>query len=253
MDTGLRHRVVLITGGTRGIGRETAQQFARESARVVITFAHDRGAAECVLKEIMDLGGDGITVPLDLSSPDSIQRAIEQAASQWGTIGVLVNNAFQWGEFGRDDAQPFEKIPPENWRPLLRTAIEGVMELTQGVLPILRSQGWGRIVNVSATIGADGLAGYSWYSAAKAALHGFTKTLALETGGAGVLVNCVLPGLTRTDRIRYVHREMQRMVARQTPIQRLLEPSDIASMIVYLGSAANTAVTGQLIRVSGGL
>jgi 3-oxoacyl-[acyl-carrier protein] reductase len=164
-----------------------------------------------------------------------------------------VNNAFPWGEFGRDDGRPFETTPSERWRPLLRSAIEGVLDVAQTVLPLMRNQGWGRIVNVSATIGADGLAGYSWYTAAKSALHGFTKTLAYEAGAAGVLVNCVLPGLTRTERIRHVDPGLQRVIARQTPIGRLLEPADVSSLIVYLGSAANTAVTGQLIRVSGGL
>jgi 3-oxoacyl-[acyl-carrier protein] reductase len=191
--------------------------------------------------------------PLDLASLDSVRAAVAAVLGRFGQVDILVNNAVYWGDRSATRARPFEDEPPEEWLTYLRRNVEGAYAAVQAVLPAMRARGWGRIVNVSSGIAADGLPGSAPYGAAKAALHGLTRTLAKELGRAGILVNVVMPGPTLTDRIR------ARMPAaaleereRTSALGRLLEPEEVASAIAYLCSAANVAITGEIIRASGG-
>jgi 3-oxoacyl-[acyl-carrier protein] reductase len=147
----------------------------------------------------------------------------------------------------------FEEVPRPEWQRLMRTNIEGVYSVIQAVLPAMRAQAWGRIVNVSSVAAEDGMPGFAWYSTSKAALHGLTRTLARELGPAGVLVNAVMPGGTLTSSvIEQVPAAALALQARQLPTRKLPRPEDVASTIVFLASAANTTMTGEIVRASGG-
>jgi 3-oxoacyl-[acyl-carrier protein] reductase len=254
MDLGLRERVVLVTGGSRGIGRACALSFAREGARVALTYRSDRDRAEAVRGEIEAAGGDAIALPLDLSSAATIHAAAASARERWGRIDVLVNNAVEWGSRLPYDMPPFESIAIDEWTGLFRANSEGAYTAIQAVLPAMRERTFGRIVNVSSGIAVDGMAGAGPYAAAKAALHGLTRTLSKELGPAGILVNVVMPGFTLTEKnLERIPPAIRQRVADGSPIRRILPPEEVVPTIVFLGSALNTAVTGEIVRASGGI
>jgi len=254
MDLGLKERVALVTGSSRGIGRAVVRLFAREGARVAITYHSDRPRADAVADEIRDAGGDALVVPLDLAAPESIHAAVAAVLERWGRADILVNNAVAWGTRLPWEVTAFERLPAEEWRPLVHANIDGAVAAIQAVLPSMRARGWGRIVNVSSGIAVDGMAGAGPYAAAKAALHGLTRTLAKELGPAGILANVVMPGLTLTERaVELIPAARREQAAQASPIRRLLRPDEVAPTIVFLCSAVNSAITGEIVRASGGI
>lgn len=253
MELGLANRVVLVTGSSSGIGRATALAFGREGACVGITYRSQRKQAEETARRVIEAGGQAVVVPYDLASEETMAQAVETIGQQWGRIDILVNNAVQWGSL-EDMGKHFEEVPVSSWKPTLDLQLSGVYHTLQHVVPLMRAQGWGRIVNVSSNVAEDGIPGTGAYAAAKAGLHGLTRVLARELGPVGILSNVVLPGFTLTERNQdQFSREIQAAVAQQTPTGRLTRPEDVAALIVFLGSAANGHVNGEAIRCTGGL
>jgi len=254
MDLSLQRRVALVTGSSQGIGRAAAELFAREGARVAITYRRNKTMAEAVASAVEQAGSEAMVVPYDLCDRQSIRSAVSTILDQWGRIDVLVNNAVQWGARPPWRAPQFEELPEQEWSEILRANIEGTYLTIQAVIPSMRSGGWGRIVNVSSGVAVDGLPGAGPYATAKAALHGLTKTLAKELGPAGILVNVVMPGLTLTERnASQISPAAREQMAKTSPIRRLLPPEEVVPMIIFLCSALNTAVTGEIVRASGGI
>jgi 3-oxoacyl-[acyl-carrier protein] reductase len=254
MDLGLSGRVVLVTGSSRGIGRATASLFAQEGARVAITYHSEPGRAEAAAAAIRAAGGEALVTSLDLASEQSIRDAVGTVLERWGRVDVLVNNAVEWGTRIPGQIPAFETIPAQEWRGLLHANLDGHYLATQAVVTSMRERGWGRIVNVSSGIAMDGMVGAGPYAAAKAALHGLTRTLAKELGPAGILVNVVMPGFTLTERNEErMPAQAREQAALASPIRRLLRPEEVAPTIVFLCSATNTAVTGEIVRASGGI
>lgn len=253
MDLGLAGRVAVVTGSSQGIGRAAALLLAAEGARVAVTYHRERDRALAVVDEIGKGGGDAVAAQLDLASPGSVGRAVGAAVERWGQVDVLVNNAVYWGDRAPWDVPLFEELAPEEWRAYFRVNFEGAYTAVQAVLPSMRSRGFGRIVSVSSGVAADGFPGTAPYGAAKAALHGLTKTLSRELAPVGILANVVMPSLTRTERMtaRVPARALE-MSAQASPLRRLPSPDEVATAIVYLCSGANTAITGEIVRVGGG-
>lgn len=250
MDLELSERTVIVTGGSRGIGRAAALAFARERARVMITFHSDAARAETVVDEIRAAGGDAAAARFDLAEPASIDAVAAAAIERWGRIDALVNNAVQWGTSWD---QPFERVERDDWRGRIEANLGGAYAAIQAVLPAMRARSWGRIVNLSSTIAVDGMAGSGPYAAAKGALHGLTRTLSVELASSGILTNAVMPGLTLTEaNLERLPQEVRDEYAKAAPIRRLLRPDEVVPIIVFLASAANTAITGEVIRASGG-
>lgn len=253
MDLNVDGRVALVTGGSQGIGAATAVLLGRDGASVAITYRQQRAKAEAIVAQIEQAGGHGLAVPMDLASDQSIKHAAEATLERWGHIDILVNNAVYWGDRQPWKASPFEQEPPEQWRTYLRLNAEGPYAAIQAVVPSMRERQWGRIVNISSGIAVDGLPGSAPYGAAKAALHGLTRTLAKELGPAGILVNVVMPGPTLTERmVARLPAAAREQREQASPIRRLLDPGEVAPAIAFLCSAINTAVTGEIIRASGG-
>jgi len=251
MDMGLRHRVVLVTGATTGIGRAAAIAFGQEGARVGITYHQQRDKAEDTARLLEEAGGQALIVPYDLGSEESIAHAVQTLVQEWGTIDVLINNAVQWGST-EEVAKPllFEEVPLSRWKGTIDRALTGVYLTIQHVVKSMRAQQWGRIVTLSSDATIPGGASYA---AAKSGLHGLTRVLARELGPVGILSNVVIPGFTLTERNRTRPQEVLARVAQQTSTGRLSTPEDVATTLVFLGSAANTQVNGVLVHTSGGL
>lgn len=257
MDYGLRSRVVFITGGSSGIGRATAVAFGREDARVAITYRVNADGAAATVAAVTDAGGQATAVRMDLADPGSIRTAVDDITHRWGGIDVLVNNAAETArhaEAFRPDGPAFADIPPEAWQPQLTTGLEGIFHTVQAVIPAMLDRTWGRIVFVSSGAAEHGGPREQAYAAAKAALTGLTASLARELGPDHILVNIVMPAMTTTERVlRTVPEPVRNMIAGHLATGRLSTPDDVANAIVFLGSTANGNITGETLRVTGGL
>lgn len=245
MDIGLQDRTVIVTGASGGVGRRIATAFAAEGANVVVTYRNARDEAQKVADEI---GDRAVVVQYDQVDAAAAAALVAAAVEATGRVDVLVNNAVAWG-----DMVPFDTVPDEEWTALLRSNVEGAIRLTRAVTPLMREAGWGRLVHLSSSLATDGVAGAEYYRAAKAALHGFSRSVAFSLGQDGdLLSNVALLGLTRTATNTHIVDQVGQMYAERSPLGRLLDASEVATAVVWLGSAANTAVNGQVVGLTGG-
>jgi len=255
MDMGMNGRSVLVTGGTRGIGRAVALAYAREGARVALTYASDQGAAAEVVAEIgevREVGKSGAAAfHLDLADRASIAAAVAGTVDALGGLDVLVANAVRWPI---DAAEPLGTLDAAVWDHALRTNLEGTAATVRAAWPHLREAEAGRIVLVSSGVSRHGFAGATAYAAAKAGLDGLVAALKWEAGAEGILVNIVSPGFTVTENnLAHFPDEVRESVRERTPSSRLSVPADVASAVVWFGSPANGNVTGVYVPVAGGI
>ncbi|HZC13152.1 MAG TPA: SDR family oxidoreductase [Thermoleophilaceae bacterium] len=244
----LAERTALVTGGASGIGAATCRRLAAEGARVVVTDVNLDGARE-VAGEI-----DGAAFALDVRSTDSIAAAVAGAESELGPLDVLVNNA------GYDEWSWFTDTDAEHWDRVLAVNLRGVIAVTHAVLPGMQERRRGRIVNTASEAGRVGSSGSAVYSAAKAGVIGFTKTIAVENGRYGITCNAVAPGPIETpllmaapEQLGDVGKRIVDTMIRSTNLRRLGRPDEVAAVICFLASDDASYVTGQSLGVSGGL
>ena len=196
MDMGLQDVVVMVTGSSSRIGRATAVAFAREGAKVAVTYHQNQAGGEETAASVKAAGGVPFVVPLDLSDEASITAAVRTVQDTFGAVAVLVNNGVAWPGFP-GPGELFETAPAARFRDSLKANLEGHYLLTQAVVGGMREAGWGRVVHVSTGLVEDGLPGVSAYVTAKAGLHGLTRTMSRELARSGILTNLVMPGFTR--------------------------------------------------------
>lgn len=250
MDMQLGGRVVLVTGGSSGIGRAAAVAFGRERAKVALTYASNREAADQAAMEVEAAGGEACVVCLDLGSVGSIERAIDAVLERWQALDVLVANAVRWP---RDAGGPFVDADALAWQRAVRANLEGTASTVRASWPALSVSGHGRIVLISTGVTRHGMRGASAYATAKAGLEGLAAALKWEGGAAGILINTVAPGFTVTERnLSTFSDDVREPVRQRTPSGKLSVPEDIASAIVFLGSPANGNITGAYLPVAGG-
>jgi NAD(P)-dependent dehydrogenase (short-subunit alcohol dehydrogenase family) len=248
MDLGLGGRTAIVTGASGGLGRHIARAFAAEGADVVLAYHQAASDAEQFAKEI---GDRTLVARYALGEAGSATALVEAALAWTGRIDVLVNNAVAW--VGGPSERPFETVPDDEWLEMVRTNVEGALRLSRAVAPVMRERRWGRLVHVSSSLAVDGMAGGEYYGAAKAALHGFSRSAAFSLGHDGdILSNVVMPGLTRTDTNVAITEAVGDQFRAMTALDRLLDAPEVAGPIVYLGSPANTGITGQVIAVTAG-
>ncbi|GAA0598175.1 beta-ketoacyl-ACP reductase [Kutzneria viridogrisea] len=246
MDYGLAGKVVLVTGASGGIGGSTARVFAAEGATVAVAYRDNLAGAELLVKE---LGPTAFPVRYLLEEPES---AVEQVSQRCGGVDVLVTSAVRPGA-RRAPGSPFETLAPAEYASFLQDNLTATLRTTQLVLPWMRQRGWGRVVLVSSRVVDGGKPGREVYGAAKAGLHGFASSLSWDVGRDGVLVNVVCPGMVPTESVAaQVPAPVLEQEAQRTPTGRLATPEEVAGAIVWLGSAANGNITGQVLTVAGG-
>ena len=242
----LRDRKVLITGGSRGIGRAAAILFARAGADVAINYFKNKQKAEEVTAEIRKLGRRGLAVQGNVASFDDARRNVDEVLQAFGRIDVLVNNAGIW-EYGA-----IHEMTPEEWQRTLDINLNGVFYFTRLVVPHMMKQRSGRIIHISSTAGQRGEAFHSHYAATKGAIIAFTKSLAPELADYGILVNCVAPGWVNTDMSAEALVEERDTILRTIPLKRAGEPEEIAGAVLFLASDLATYITGEILNVNGG-
>lgn len=248
MDLGLQDRTVIVTGASGGIGRRLAAAFAREEATIVVTYRSSRENADRVAAE---LGGAAIVTRYDQAEEGAADALVADVLHRTGRVDVLVNNAVQWPEL---TPATFDQIADESWLPALRGNIEGAIRLSRAVAAPMRAAGWGRLVHISSNLATEGSAGFEYYGAAKAALHGFSRSAAFSLGVDGdILSNVALLGLTRTETNTHIIEHTGDQWAARSPLGRLIDADEVAPAIVFLASAANTGITGQIVQVTGGM
>jgi 2-hydroxycyclohexanecarboxyl-CoA dehydrogenase len=237
-----------VTGGASGIGAATCRRLAAEGARVAVTDLNHEGA-RAVAGEI-----EGVSFELDVRSTESIAAAVAGAASRLGPVDVLVNNA------GYDEWSWFTDTDPELWDRVLAVNLRGVIAVTHAVLPGMQERRRGRIVNTASEAGRVGSSGSAVYSAAKAGVIGFTKTIAVENGRYGITCNAVAPGPIETpllmaapEQLGDVGKRIVDTMISSTNLRRLGQPDEVAAVISFLASDDASYVTGQSLGVSGGL
>lgn len=241
----LQNQVALVTGASRGIGRATAIALASEGANVVINYASSKDAAEQVVAEIAALGGSAIALPGDVSKADQVDALVEAVMNQWGRIDILVNNA----GITRDTL--LLRMKPEDWQAVIDLNLTGVFLCTRAVSKIMLKQKSGRIINITSVAGQMGNPGQANYSAAKAGVIGFTKTVAKELSTRGITVNAVAPGFIATDMTADLKADE---ILKFIPLGRYGKPEEVAGMIRFLASDPAAAyITGQVMNVDGGM
>ncbi len=243
----LKERTVLVTGGSRGIGRAIALALAEAGADVAVNYQASAVSARDVCAEARHLGVRARCYQADISKSEEASRVVEEALDDFGHIDILVNNA------GITRDKSFLKMSDEMWDEVLDVNLRGPVNITRAVLPGMVSAGWGRIINVASIVGQTGNFGQANYAASKGAIIAFTKTLARETARKGVTVNAVAPGFIETDMTKDMPHEALQSVKVATPVGRLGYPHEVASAVLFLALPAAAYVTGQVIAVNGGM
>ena len=242
-------KVVIVTGAARGIGEAIARGFAREGGRLALLDV-DAPALDKLVKELTERGSEAIAFPCNVTVSRDVGEAVEATAARWGRIDVLVNNAGGFSVIRRT-----EEIPEDEWDAILKFNVTSAFLCTKAVLPIMKRQRAGRIVNMSSVAGRAGAVSVaSHYAAAKAAVLGFTRHLAREVAADGITVNAVAPGTVGTERWKALRSpEESRRLAEGVPMRRVSEPAEIAECVMFLASDAAAYMTGATLDVNGGL
>lgn len=253
----VENQVVVITGSARGIGFEIGKRFAENGARVVLSDINQEGV-EASAKELVDLGYESIGVKADVTKEEEIKGLIEAAKAKYGRVDTLINNA------GLQHVSPIEEFPTEKYELMIKIMLTAPFIATKHAFPIMKEQGFGRIINVSSINGLIGFAGKAAYNSAKHGVIGLTKVAALEAAAEGVTVNAICPGYVDTPLVRGQMEDLAktRGVALEDvleevlypliPQRRLLQVNEIADYAIFLASDKAAGVTGQAVVMDGG-
>lgn len=238
---------VVVTGGSRGIGRAIAIEFGKKGANVVINYISSDAEAEKVAEEIKSLGGNAILVKGDVSSFEEGKKLIDETVKVFGTIDILINNAgiTKDGLIMRMKEEHFDKVIDIN--------LKGVFNTCKSAVSHMLKQRSGKIINISSVVGVVGNAGQANYAASKAGVIGLTKSIAKEVGARGVTVNAVAPGFIKSDMTDVLSEKVKDGMLGLIPLNRFGNVEDVARTVIFLASEGGDYITGQVINVDGGM
>jgi len=240
-------KVALVTGGSRGIGRAVTLELAKSGAKVVVNYAGNVNAANEVCETIIAAGGEAIAIQADVADANSVESMVKLIIEKYGHIDILVNNA----GITRDNL--LMRMKEEDWDAVMNTNLKGIFNCTKLVSRYMMKQKSGKIINMTSVVGIIGNAGQSNYSAAKAGVIGFTKSMAKELASRGITVNAIAPGFISTDMTSVLSDQVKSDLAAQIPLGRLGSPEDVAAAVGFLVSSAANYITGQTLHVDGGM
>jgi acetoacetyl-CoA reductase len=240
-------RIALVTGGAGGLGNTICTKLYEKGYRVVFTHSPGNSTIKETLAEMNGRGFEFSAYPVDVADYDSCQKCVAQVQKDVGPIDILINNA------GITRDMTFRKMGKVDWDMVMRTNLDSMFNMTKPVVEGMMERGWGRVINVSSVNGSKGAFGQTNYSAAKAGIHGFSKSLALEVAKKGVTVNTISPGYIGTKMVMAIPKEvLDTKIIPQIPVGRLGKPEEVAGLIIYLCSDEAAFVTGANIAINGG-
>ena len=241
------NKIALITGGTRGIGKQIALTFAKEGYNIALNYRTENEDLKNTKKEIESNNVKCFAVQGDVTNFKDCEQFVKQIVEEFGNIDVLVNNA------GITKDTLLMRMKEEDFKQVIDTNLIGTFNVTKNVIGNMLKARNGRIINISSVVGISGNAGQTNYSASKAGIIGFTKSLAKEVGSRNILVNAVAPGFIQTAMTDVLKDEVKDEIAKNIPLKRMGETKDVANLVKFLSSEESSYITGQVINVDGGM
>lgn len=240
-------KIALITGATRGIGKGIALTLAQEGYNIAINYRTENDELKTTKKEIENLNVECLAVKGDISKFEDTENIVKQVIEKFGKIDVLVNNA------GITKDMLLMRMKPEDFKSVIDVNLIGTFNMTKNVISHMTKARSGRIINISSVVGISGNAGQTNYSASKAGIIGFTKSLAKEVASRNILVNAVAPGFIQTNMTDVLKEEVKEEIAKTIPLKRMGTTKDVANVVKFLASEDSSYITGQVINVNGGM
>lgn len=241
------NKVALITGGTRGIGKEIAYTLAEENYDIIINYRTENEELMKLKKEIEQKRVRCLLLKGDVSNFENCKKIVEEAINRMNHIDVLVNNA------GITKDMLLMRMKPEDFNEVINVNLIGTFNMTKNVINYMMKERKGRIINVSSVVGISGNAGQTNYAASKAGIIGFTKSLAKEVASRNILVNAIAPGFIQTDMTNILKENVKDEIAKTIPLKRMGTAKDVANVVKFLVSEDSSYITGQVIQVDGGM
>lgn len=243
----LEGKVALVTGASRGIGREIALELAREGCNVAVNYSGSEAKANEVVDEIKGLGREAIAIQCNVSDSDAVQAMVKETIGQFGSVDILVNNA------GITKDNLLMRMKEAEWDDVININLKGVFLCTKAVTRQMMKQRSGRIINISSIVGVSGNPGQANYVAAKSGVIGLTKTTAKELAPRGITVNAIAPGFISTDMTDQLPEDVRNEMLKQIPLSRFGDPQDIAKVVTFVASESASYMTGQTLHIDGGM
>lgn len=240
-------KCALITGATRGIGKQIAITLAKQGYNIALNYRKENEELENTKKEIEKIGVQVLAVKGDVANFENCENFVKQVIERFGQIDVLVNNA------GITKDMLLMRMKKEDFEQVIDTNLVGTFNVTKNVVPYMMKARSGRIINISSVVGISGNAGQTNYSASKAGIIGFTKSLAKEIASRNILVNAVAPGFIETNMTDVLKDDVKQKIAKNIPLKRMGTTQDVANVVKFLASDDSSYITGQVINVDGGM
>lgn len=243
----LKGKIAIITGGSRGIGRACCIEFAKAGANIVFTYNKSKKEADELAKQLKDIGVECLALQSDVKDYEQCKKVVEKAYAKFTEVDILVNNA----GIVRDKALMMMTL--EDWKEVIDTNLGGVFNMTRSIITNFLKAKKGCIINMSSVSGLVGIPRQTNYSAAKAGIIGFSKALAREVAGYNIRVNAVCPGYIETDMVHSLREELKQEILKIIPAKKVGKPEEVAALCVFLASDKAPYMTGDAIRIDGGL
>ena len=243
----IQNKVALITGGSRGIGRAVSLRLASDGVKLAINYKSDRKSADLVVGLVKEMGVEALSVQADVSDSSQVDVMVDQVVSEFGNVDILVNNA------GIIHDSLLMRMSEDVWDEVLNTNLKGSYNCTKAVLRYMVRQRWGRVINVVSVVGIEGNPGQSNYAASKAGVIAFSRSIAKEVASRNITVNSVAPGYISTEIVADLNPEFKELILSRIPQNKFGTVEDVSNMVGYLASEEANYITGEVIRVDGGI
>ena len=243
----IHNKVALITGGSRGIGRAVSLRLASDGVKLAINYKSDKKSADLVVGLAKEMGVEALSVQADVSDSSQVDVMVDQVVSEFGNVDILVNNA------GIIHDSLLMRMSEDVWDEVLNTNLKGSYNCTKAVLRYMVRQRWGRVINVVSVVGIEGNPGQSNYAASKAGVIAFSRSIAKEVASRNITVNSVAPGYISTEIVADLNPEFKELILSRIPQNKFGTVEDVSNMVGYLASEEANYITGEVIRVDGGI